>query len=174
MPERRLTPARRATRARKATRAARKQRRAPRRPRRRPRNNSEVAVDFEAVSFGTASFLCPTFFPARIASSHHSQRLTHFHRDRNFCLANAFDLAALVITPEGEPMKKLATLVSALALAGSLALAQTAGDKTQEGLKKTTKAGATTTATKAKKGHKRGKKSKKGSAGATSGSSVPK
>jgi len=70
-------------------------------------------------------------------------------------------------------MKKLATLVWALALAGSLALAQTAGDKMQEGPKKTTKTGVTTS-TKAKKHHKGGKKSKKGSGSATSGSTVPK
>jgi len=70
-------------------------------------------------------------------------------------------------------MKKLATLVSALALAGSLAFAQTAGDKTQEGPKKTTKNGVTTS-TKAKKHHKGGKKHKKGSGSATSGSAVPK
>ena len=69
-------------------------------------------------------------------------------------------------------MKKLATLVSALALAGSLAFAQTAGDKTQEGPKKTTKTGVTTS--KAKKHHKGGKKHKKGSGSATSGSAVPK
>jgi hypothetical protein len=96
------------------------------------------------------------------------------HPDRNFCLANAFDLVALVITLKENPMKKLATLVSALALAASLALAQTGGDKAQEGPKKTTKTGATTTATKAKKAHKGGKKSKKGSGGTTSGSTVPK
>jgi hypothetical protein len=70
-------------------------------------------------------------------------------------------------------MKKLATLVSALALAGSLAFAQTAGDKTQEGPKKTTKTGVTMS-TKAKKHHKGGKKHKKGSGSATSGSAVPK
>src|SRR5215472_2885947 len=103
MPERLLTPARRATRARKATRAARKQRRAPATPRRRPRNNSEVAFDFEAVSFGTASFLCPTLFPAGIAISHHSRGITRLRRNRNFYLANAFDLVALVLTLKENP-----------------------------------------------------------------------
>ena len=66
-------------------------------------------------------------------------------------------------------MKKLATVVLALGLAAGLSLAQTTGDKAQEGPKKTTKTGATAaTATKAKKGHKGGKKSKKGSSGTTS------
>jgi hypothetical protein len=76
----------------------------------------------------------------------------------------------------GECMKKLQTVVFTMLLAGSLAFAQTGGDKSPapkgktdnptESSKKETKSG--------KKGHKGGKKGKKGSGGTTSGSTTPK
>jgi hypothetical protein len=69
-------------------------------------------------------------------------------------------------------MKKLATLVFALLLAGSLSFAQTGGGDKKAA--ETPKSDTDKKATKGKAHHKGGKKSKKGSAGATAGSSTPK
>ena len=67
-------------------------------------------------------------------------------------------------------MKKLATFVFALLLAGSLSFAQNTGGSTDTSKTKT-KTPATTTEKKGhkggKKGHKGGKKGKKGSGGTT-------
>ena len=63
-------------------------------------------------------------------------------------------------------MKKLATLVFALLLAGSLSFAQAGGDKKAA---ETPKSDTDKKSTKTKAHHKGGKKSKKGSAGANAG-----